>query len=133
VSAKHRLVLEWKADTSLNNEAIDEARRLLLDWMTGKGAEWRAKLLWEVDAAEQDLPEKPYVPELAFSRLSDRQEEIARLLCENYSVKRIADKLYISENTVKKHIQNLKKTLSVDGNGPDFIFELRALATHSYG
>ncbi len=57
--------------------------------------------------------------------LSERQLQIAILLCQHYSVKRMAEALYVSENTIKKHIQNIKKALELQSSGADFVYELK--------
>ncbi|MEI7025529.1 response regulator transcription factor [Paenibacillus sp. y28] len=60
-------------------------------------------------------------------KLSERQREIAIMLCNHYSVRKIAKAFYVSENTVKKHVQNIKKTLEIEDSGADFIFSLKQL------
>ncbi|MBP1966923.1 helix-turn-helix transcriptional regulator [Paenibacillus aceris] len=59
--------------------------------------------------------------------LSDRQRQIAEMLCDHYSIKRIAEELYVSVNTVKKHIQNMKKALNIDVSGADFIYTVKQM------
>ncbi|WP_159885898.1 helix-turn-helix transcriptional regulator [Paenibacillus puerhi] len=63
----------------------------------------------------------------ALVKLSERQREIAFMLCNHYSIKKIASAFYVSENTVKKHIQNIKKALEIEGSGADFIYTLKEL------
>ena len=46
-------------------------------------------------------------------RLSEREEEIARLASEGFSNKQIGEKLFISENTVKKHMKAVFEKLGV--------------------
>jgi DNA-binding CsgD family transcriptional regulator len=46
--------------------------------------------------------------------LSKREYEILQLITEGLSNQQIADKLYISENTIKKHISNLFLKLDVE-------------------
>ena len=46
-------------------------------------------------------------------RLSEREEEIARLASEGFSNKQIGEKLFISENTVKKHLKGVFEKLGV--------------------
>lgn len=68
----------------------------------------------------------PVVPPGPVGRkLSERELEISQMLCANLSVRKIAGRLHISENTVKKHIQNIKKTLGIRVNGLDFVYELQ--------
>ncbi|HLX90509.1 MAG TPA: response regulator transcription factor [Puia sp.] len=45
--------------------------------------------------------------------LSDREVEILRLTIDGYNYKQIADKLFLSGNTVKKHIANIYVKLHV--------------------
>jgi len=45
--------------------------------------------------------------------LSDRQQEILRLIAEGFSNREIAAKVYLSENTVKSHVQEIFRKLQV--------------------
>jgi DNA-binding NarL/FixJ family response regulator len=45
--------------------------------------------------------------------LSEREQEVLRLLCQGLSYRSIADKLFISEDTVHFHIKNIYKKLHV--------------------
>ncbi len=47
------------------------------------------------------------------SQLSERESEIAMLLLKGYPYKLIASKLYISESTVKSHVQNIYGKLGI--------------------
>lgn len=47
------------------------------------------------------------------AKLTVRQLEVLHLVCQGLSNKKIAEKLYISENTVKKHLNTAFKTLKV--------------------
>ncbi|UFJ39452.1 helix-turn-helix transcriptional regulator [Brevibacillus humidisoli] len=58
-------------------------------------------------------------------KLSERQRQVAGMLCRHYSVKRIAETLFVSEHTVKKHIQNMKKALGIEASGADFVYQLQ--------
>lgn len=78
----------------------------------------------EKDSAEEPLSGQD---EALPADLSSRQMQIAAMLCEHYSIKRIAGELYVSENTVKKHIQNMKKALGSDKSGADFIYILKQM------
>ncbi len=45
--------------------------------------------------------------------LSERESEIAMLLLKGYPYKLIASRLYISESTVKSHVQNIYGKLGI--------------------
>ena len=47
--------------------------------------------------------------------LTKREREVFELLIVNYSTKEIADKLKISEKTVRNHISNVMQKLGVKG------------------
>lgn len=47
--------------------------------------------------------------------LTPREKEIFTLLIDNYSTKSIAEKLNISEKTVRNHISNVMQKLDVTG------------------
>lgn len=47
------------------------------------------------------------------SILTSREKEVFDLLIQNYSTKEIAQKLYISEKTVRNHISNTIQKLGV--------------------
>ena len=48
-----------------------------------------------------------------FETLTDRQQEIIRLMAKGYSNKEIAEELVISASTVKKHLENIRLQLGV--------------------
>jgi DNA-binding NarL/FixJ family response regulator len=50
-------------------------------------------------------------PAAEASNLTDREEEILRLIAQGARDREIADKLFISESTVKKHVQNVLRKL----------------------
>ena len=45
--------------------------------------------------------------------LSSREIEISKLVCEGFKYKDIAEKLFIAERTVTKHVQNIFEKVSV--------------------
>ena len=51
--------------------------------------------------------------ELHEDKLTDRQKELLALLAKGLSNKEIAEKLFISENTVKYHIKNIYLALGL--------------------
>jgi len=56
---------------------------------------------------------KSFLKKPAFSGLSDRQRDILALVAAGLSNKAIADKLSVSENTVKYHIKNVYIVLQI--------------------
>lgn len=46
--------------------------------------------------------------------LTNRENEVFRLLIQNKTTKEIADALYISEKTVRNHISNVMQKLEVE-------------------
>lgn len=49
-----------------------------------------------------------------YSLLTKREKEIFTLLIQSYTTKDIAEKLYISEKTVRNHISNVIQKLGVE-------------------
>lgn len=70
------------------------------------------KMLHAVMEGKGSFPERKYIP-VADSEapLTEREREIIRLICQNNANAEIAEKLSISEGTVRRHIENmLRKT-----------------------
>jgi two-component system, NarL family, response regulator DegU len=57
--------------------------------------------------------------------LSNREREVLELLAEGMSNRKIADTLFISEKTVKNHVSNILKKLSVNDRTQAVIFALK--------
>ena len=55
------------------------------------------------------------------SVLTKREREIFELLISNKSTKEIAERLYISEKTVRNHISNVMLKLDVKGRAQAFV------------
>lgn len=51
------------------------------------------------------------------SELSEREQEVLQLLCDGDDYKTVAAKLYISANTVKRHIRSIYDKLQVNSRG----------------
>ena len=47
-------------------------------------------------------------------RLSKRQQAVLELMAQGYSNKRIAESLFLSENTVKNHVSSLLAVLNAE-------------------
>lgn len=56
---------------------------------------------------------QPANPNSEIDMLTNREREIVELLCKNYTYKEIGEQLYISRETVKKHIKNIYEKLHV--------------------
>jgi DNA-binding NarL/FixJ family response regulator len=56
---------------------------------------------------------KPAAPPQAFPELSDREREILGLIAQGYKNAEIADRLVLSEKTVRNHISNIFSKLQV--------------------
>ena len=72
--------------------SFDDLKRVIDDVLNGK------KVFPEPRSITMPSGEAP---------LTDRETQVLRLLCMNYSRAEIADKLSVSEHTVKRHIQNM--------------------------
>jgi LuxR family maltose regulon positive regulatory protein len=66
-----------------------------------------------VEAEEPAPPPAPPSPSPLVEPLTDRETEVLRLLGEGYSNRQIADALFITLNTVKKHTSNIYGKLGV--------------------
>jgi len=51
------------------------------------------------------------------TELSDREQEVLQLLCDGDDYKTVATKLFISANTVKRHIRSIYEKLQVNSRG----------------
>ena len=56
---------------------------------------------------------KKNIEDSSFKTLTDREQEICRLLVEGYDVNKIANKLFISPKTVKNHKANIMQKLAI--------------------
>ena len=72
------------------------------------------KLFVKTQVITQHKPAEINHGQLLKSGISKREAEILLLIHEGLSNQQIADKLFISENTIKKHISNIFQKLQVD-------------------
>jgi len=83
-----------------------------------------------VAADEQPLPQQPPAPPLARERerspLSQREREIVALVAQGFKNKEMAEKMFISEQTVKNHLHNIFDKLGVSDR-----LELALYAIHN--
>lgn len=61
----------------------------------------------------------------AKAQLTDREQEILRLIAHGASNREIAEQLFISEKTVKNHVSSLLRKLELEGRTQAAIFALR--------
>ena len=136
---KLSLTVASSAENEREREELAELHSIIMNWVIQMNIRDCIQVKMEYEAVDQEA-----LPVAASTRnpqsagpaesvvLSGRQLEIAELLCRHYSIRRIAEELYISVNTVKKHIQNIKKTLCIEQTGGDFVFLLaEKLKSHS--
>ncbi|WP_334073905.1 MULTISPECIES: response regulator transcription factor [Paenibacillus] len=128
---KLRLTVASSAENDREREALAELHSLIMNRVVQMNICDSVQVTLEYVAVASEIP--PAAPEASGSQtrerpkpsaLSGRQLEIAERLCRHYSIRRIAEELYISVNTVKKHVQNIKKALCLEHAGDDFVFLL---------
>lgn len=69
---------------------------------------------------------KPPSPKANIANLSERELEVLKLMVEGYSNPEIAEKLYLSPNTVKTHVRGIMNKLSVDDRVQAAVVALRS-------
>lgn len=72
-----------------------------------------AKLKAEVIRKYLDPKSGPNAAELEYDRLTEREQQIFRLVVEGHSTKDIAGMLYLSPRTVEKHRSNIVRKLGI--------------------
>ena len=72
------------------------------------------KLFTKTVVVNQQIPVAINHDQLIQSGISKREAEILLLIHEGLSNQQIADKLFVSENTIKKHISNIFQKLQVE-------------------
>lgn len=92
----------------LKNTPDDKIIEYLIDLKNG-GSPMSADIARRVVASFR----QPASPSNEIDVLTNREREIVELLCKNYTYKEIAEQLYISRETVKKHIKNIYEKLHV--------------------
>lgn len=128
---KIRLTIDSSVKDETGRAKLADLHLEVMEQVMRLGISEYVKVTFECNGAcqENDPSEEPLPDQAAAlpAALSSRQQQIAAMLCGHYSIKRIAGELYVSENTVKKHIQNMKKTLGSDKSGADFIYVLKQM------
>lgn len=125
---KIRLTIDSSVSTKEETEMINSLHCLIVNEVSTMNMSGRVQILLEVDPTsvkDQPTADYPELEQQPISKLSQRQQQVVAMLCNHYSVKRISSELFLSDNTVKKHIQNIKKVLGMEQSGSDFIYMLK--------
>ncbi|MFB9279331.1 response regulator transcription factor [Cohnella cellulosilytica] len=130
--AKVRLIIDSAPRDGSNLGKLIELHRMVVEQTMRLNIDEYVRITWELDAVEGRETPPAAAAEARrtadpISALSSRQRQIADMLCAHYSIKRISSELFVSVNTVKKHIQNIKRALKVESSGADFIYLLNRL------
>lgn len=125
---KVRLTIDSHVKDEREHAKLAELHQMVVSHVMSLDLRECVKVTMEYDlAATAESADSTDDDALVWTALSERQRQIAKMLCHHYSVKRIADELYVSVNTVKKHIQNMKKALNLELSGADFIYALQQM------
>ncbi len=101
----------------LKEESSSTITDMLLNlWENGAGPispsiAYKILQMIQNNSAEKKI--KDHLPNEDFFLLSEREKEILQLTCKGLDYKEIASQIYISPNTVKKHIFNIYNKLHV--------------------
>lgn len=101
----------------LKEESSSTITDMLLNlWENGAGPispsiAYKILQMIQNNSAEKKI--KDHLPNEDFFLLSEREKEILQLTCRGLDYKEIASQIYISPNTVKKHIFNIYNKLHV--------------------
>jgi Response regulator containing a CheY-like receiver domain and an HTH DNA-binding domain len=123
MKSKQRLIVECEIAARECPPVMAELQQLIIDKLTVMDGHAIVTFSWESGTAEEQ-GQKQYA-EPGRHTLSGRQLEIALLLCKHHSIRKIASQLHITDNTVKKHIQNIKRAYRLRSTGLDFLYELQ--------
>jgi NarL family two-component system response regulator LiaR len=80
------------------------------------------KLMSAVAAKEESPPSQPAAP---FGALTDRELEVLRLVASGFNNREIAEKLVISDKTVKTHVSSILGKLHLEDRTQAAIYALR--------
>ena len=101
----------------LKNASREEISRTIREVSQGglliKTTMLQKALAGAVEGAALDYRGKPWGTEADFEALSAREREVLKLLVEGMTNKDIGARLYITEDTAKKHVQNIIYKLQV--------------------
>ncbi len=103
-------------------EEVADAIRAVTQGQSLISPSMASKLLDEFNTLSKQADEKtnPHAP-----RLTERELEVLQLVAQGLSNRRIADKLFISENTVKNHVRNMLEKLHVHSRMEAVLYAMR--------
>jgi len=95
--------------------AMEEAQRAvaLLSELKAELEIARAQTVVEALAAMLQTNPKPISPAIGSSGLTKREIEVLRLVAEGMNNQSIAERLFVSDHTVHRHLANILRKLSV--------------------
>jgi len=77
--------------------------------------EYFREVVWRVLAGEYVFPEQRTIPvPQGNAPFTEREMEVLRLLCKGMKSPEIAEKLYVSDSTIRKHIDNMRQKAGFD-------------------
>jgi NarL family two-component system response regulator LiaR len=82
-----------------------------------------ARILMSAVAAKEESPASQ--PEAPFEELTAREIEVLRLIADGFNNREIADKLVISDKTVKTHVSSILSKLHLEDRTQAAIYALR--------
>jgi DNA-binding CsgD family transcriptional regulator len=126
---KQTITIDWILETEHDRLRCSDFRKIMLNYIAKLEDSTKVKVVWENHTIDKAVDIYRRDSDHPIDNLSKREREITDLLCNNYSVKRIAERLFISENTVKKHIQNLKRKLNLNEHGMELVFQLKSICS----
>ncbi|MEZ4829849.1 MAG: response regulator transcription factor [Bacteroidia bacterium] len=105
-----RNMIELGASGYLSKNSLPGQVENTLHEVVEKGFSYNDKVL---EVLRENLISRPNKLKMSFStELSDREQEVLQLICEQYTTSEIGEKLFISSRTVDGHRNNLLQKLN---------------------
>jgi two-component system NarL family response regulator len=103
-------------------EEVADAIRSVMAGQSRISPSMASKLLSEFAAISQRAGDRR---ELAAAKLTDREMQVLKLVAQGLNNKDIAERLFISENTVKNHIRNILDKLHLHSRMEAVVYAVR--------